>query len=70
MLYTSPSDVSTSAIPRLISVVEIVKREYLKGSMTGLHQFNQLLFEDRCQVPVEGENRVNALLLALEGSSQ
>lgn len=70
MLYTSPSDVSTSTIPRLISVVEIVKREYLKGSMTGLHQFNQLLFEDQCPVPVEGENRANALLLALEGSSQ
>lgn len=70
VLYTGASDVSTSTIPRLISVVEIVKREYLKGSTIGLHQFNQLLFEDRSQVPVEGENRASALLLALEGSSQ
>ncbi|KAL4066790.1 hypothetical protein V8B97DRAFT_1948938 [Scleroderma yunnanense] len=69
VLYSSPSDVSTSTIPRLISVVEIVKREYLKGSATGLHQFNQLLFEDRSQVPVDGEERSSALLLALEGSS-
>ncbi|EPS96728.1 hypothetical protein FOMPIDRAFT_1107769, partial [Fomitopsis schrenkii] len=42
---------STTTIPRLISVVEIVKREYLKaldpalalsGNLSGLHQYNQI----------------------------
>ncbi|KAI6125136.1 hypothetical protein EDD16DRAFT_1560256 [Pisolithus croceorrhizus] len=69
VLYSSPSEVSASTIPKLISVVEIIKREYLRGHPVGLHQFNQLLFEDRSRVPVEGENRADALLLALEGSS-
>ncbi|KIK28897.1 hypothetical protein PISMIDRAFT_673158 [Pisolithus microcarpus 441] len=70
VLYSSPSEISASTIPKLISVVEIIKREYLKGYPVGLHQFNQLLFEERSQVPVEGKNRASALLLALEGSSQ
>ncbi|KAI6155340.1 hypothetical protein BKA82DRAFT_991732 [Pisolithus tinctorius] len=69
VLYSGPSDASASAIPKLISVVEIIKRQYLEGHLVGLHQFNQLLFEERSQVPVEGENRASALLLALEGSS-
>lgn len=71
VLYSTPSDVSTSCIPRLISVVEIVKREYLKGLGVGvgLQQYNQLLFEDRSQIPIDGENRPDALRLALEGSS-
>lgn len=42
---------STALVPRLISVVEIVKREYVKmldtslaadGALTGLHQYNEL----------------------------
>lgn len=41
----------TATIPRLISVVEIIKREYLKaldtsftdaGSIAGLHQYNEI----------------------------
>ncbi|KAI5998816.1 hypothetical protein EDD15DRAFT_2161461 [Pisolithus albus] len=46
VLYSSPSEVSASTIPKLISVVEIIKREYLKGYPVGLHQFNELSFED------------------------
>ncbi|KAI6042452.1 hypothetical protein EDC04DRAFT_2564066 [Pisolithus marmoratus] len=70
VLYSSPSEVSASAIPKLISVVEIIKREYLKEHLVGLHQFNQLLFEERSRVPLEGESRASAVLLALEGSSK
>ncbi|KAG6333332.1 hypothetical protein ID866_5765 [Astraeus odoratus] len=69
VLFSSPSDVSVSTIPKLVSVVEIIKREYLKGSLAGLHQFNQLLFEEQVDVPVDGNSRPNALVLALEGSS-
>ncbi|KAG1883513.1 hypothetical protein F4604DRAFT_1649431 [Suillus subluteus] len=52
-LHTSPADVAQSTIPRLISIVEIVKREYLKtldvsvGQLTGLHQYNELQWEQR-----------------------
>ncbi|KIJ66796.1 hypothetical protein HYDPIDRAFT_26218 [Hydnomerulius pinastri MD-312] len=76
VLYSSPSDVSTSTIPRLVSAVEIIKREYLKGldissgNLSGLHQYNQLLFEQRGEIPTDdSESRVNALLLALDGNS-
>ncbi|KAF9223585.1 hypothetical protein BS17DRAFT_733178, partial [Gyrodon lividus] len=76
VLYSSPSNVTTSTIPRMVSVVEIIKREYLKGldvsagNLSGLHQYNRLLFERREEIPVEdGDNRVNALLLALDGHS-
>ncbi|KAI5988888.1 hypothetical protein EDC04DRAFT_3149003 [Pisolithus marmoratus] len=51
------------------SPIEIIKREYLKEHLVGLHQFNQLLFEERSRVPLEGESRASAVLLALEGSS-
>ncbi|KAH7884568.1 hypothetical protein F5I97DRAFT_1890387 [Phlebopus sp. FC_14] len=76
VLYSSPSDVSTSTIPRLLSVVEIIKREYLKGldissgDCQGLHQYNRLLAEQHGEVPVDGGNvRDNSLLDALEGHS-
>jgi len=76
VLYSSPVDVTTSTIPRLVSVVEIIKREYLKGldisagNLFGLHQYNQLLFEQQEENSVEdGENRRDAILLALDGHS-
>ncbi|KAF9243567.1 hypothetical protein BU15DRAFT_43079 [Melanogaster broomeanus] len=76
VLYSSPATVPTSTIPRLVSVVEIIKREYLKGvditagNLSGLHQYNQLLFEQQEEIPVEeGEDRRNALLLVLDGHS-
>jgi len=75
VLYSAPADVSTSTIARLVSVVEIIKREYLKGrdvssgDASGLHQYNQLLFEQQGKIPVEGEDRRDALQLALDGHS-
>ncbi|KAN0093107.1 hypothetical protein V8E55_003891 [Tylopilus felleus] len=75
VLYSAPADVSTSTIPRLVSVVEIIKREYLKsrdvsaGDASGLHQYNQLLFEQQHKIPVEGEGRADALHVALDGHS-
>lgn len=76
VLYSPPADVSASTIARLVSVVEIIKREYLKGrdvstgDASGLHQYNQLLFEERGRIPVEGDDRSDALHLALDGRSQ
>ncbi|OJA15714.1 hypothetical protein AZE42_09961 [Rhizopogon vesiculosus] len=62
-LQTVAADVTQSTIPRLISVVEILKREYLKtldvssGQLTGLHQYNELQWEQRGEIPTEGEDR-------------
>lgn len=77
VLYSTPADVSASTIARLVSVVEIIKREYLKGrevstgDVSGLHQYNQLLFEQRDKVPVEeGQDRRDTLHLALDGHLQ
>jgi len=48
-LKTPPTEVGSSAIPRLVSVVEIIKREYLEsldvasGELDGLHQYNRLV---------------------------
>jgi len=75
MLQTTPADVTQSTIPRLISVVEILKREYLKtldissGKATGLHQYNELLWK-RGETANEGEDRASAIERALEGTSQ
>ncbi|KAG2041876.1 hypothetical protein BDR03DRAFT_913737 [Suillus americanus] len=71
-LHTSPADVAQSTIPRLISVVEILKREYLKldvlaGQLTGLHQYNELQWEQRGEIAAEGEDRVSTIARALEG---
>lgn len=76
VLYSAPADVSTSTIARLVSVVEIIKREYLKGrdvsggDASGLHQCNELLSEQQDRIPMEGEERRDALRDALEGHSQ
>ncbi|KZT65868.1 hypothetical protein DAEQUDRAFT_675993 [Daedalea quercina L-15889] len=70
---------SMSTIPRLISVVEIVKREYLKsldpsssqaGKFSGVHQYNQIGEceqdeQDRSLGPEEERRR--AITLALSG---
>jgi hypothetical protein len=53
--------------------VEIIKREYLKtldvssGQLTGLHQYNELLWEERGGIPIEGEDRASGITRALEG---
>jgi hypothetical protein len=72
-LHTSPADVAQSTIPRLISIVEILKREYLKtldvwaGLQTGLHQYNELQWEQRGEIAAEGEDRATTIERALEG---
>ncbi|KAF7978848.1 hypothetical protein HWV62_44659 [Athelia sp. TMB] len=64
---------STTTIPRLISVVEIIKREYLKTlslkesrSLTGLHQYNEIGVLDSSTAP---EDRDQMVAQALAGTS-
>lgn len=67
---------STLAIPRLVSVVEIIKREYLKTleishsrSLVGLYQYNEIGFlEHEAGEPAE-RNRAQSIALALEGKN-
>jgi hypothetical protein len=72
---------STTSITRLISVVEIVKREYIKksrmngaGNLSGLHQYNQFgLLEDLGIVNNGGgpaEDATTAVTTALMGKNQ
>ncbi|KAG2362812.1 hypothetical protein BDR07DRAFT_1406193 [Suillus spraguei] len=75
-LHTSPVDITQSTIPRLISVVEILKREYVKsldvsaGQLTGLHQYNELQWEQRGEIAATGEDRTSTIARALEGKKQ
>ena len=74
---------SLAIVPRLISVVEIIKREYLKqldaihqehGKLAGLYQYNEI----GCLADPEPEGeeadreaaRVSALTNALQGKNQ
>jgi hypothetical protein len=69
---------STTTIPRLISVVEIIKREYLKtlemtrsNVLSGLHQYNEIGYleqETEGSVP-SGWDRTQALAMVLEGKN-
>ena len=74
---------SMSTIPRLVSVVEIIKREYLKtldpalaeaGTLSGLHQYNELGdLEDEGFVEKSGneeKDRLESLARALQGRNQ
>lgn len=68
---------STSAIPRLISVVEIIKREYLNTSemtvLSGLHQYNEISYLEQGELSdiiTDDGNREQALATALEGKNQ
>ena len=73
-------------IPRLVSVVEIIKREYVKmldtslaeqGTLTGLHQYNELgeldtpltAEEDNQEADPEQE-RLRNLQAVIEGKKQ
>ncbi|EIW57825.1 uncharacterized protein TRAVEDRAFT_126495 [Trametes versicolor FP-101664 SS1] len=71
---------SLATIPRLVTVVEIIKREYLKtldpalaeaGSLSGLHQYNEIGdLEEAGYVERAGDEeqeRIEALALALQG---
>ena len=71
----------TSTIPRLISIVEIVKREFVKAlaakhspRLAGLHQYNELgCLEDLGIVSPNADvemDRATALLIALDGKNQ
>jgi hypothetical protein len=71
--------VSTTTIPRLISVVEIIKREYLKTSeitqsrvLSGLYQYNEIgyLEQHESDDSMPSEDRMQALAMALEGKNQ
>ncbi len=75
---------SLSLIPRLISVVEIIKREYVKkldpllaekGCLSGLHQYNELgtldsFGEETEDDQVREERRLDSLASALKGTNQ
>ena len=73
----STSSSSTLLIPRLISVVEIIKREYIKTlemkhstRLSGLHQYNEVgSLEELGLTPdnEEGDQRALELIRALEG---
>ena len=74
---------STTLIPRLVSVVEIIKREYAKklnpelaenGCLSGLYQYNELgTLEEREDMqekePTE-EDRLKSIGHALQGGNQ
>lgn len=69
---------SNTVIPRLISVAEIIKREYIKllqeqrsARLYGLHQYNQLgVLEDLSPAPADDEetDRVKMITSMLNGS--
>lgn len=72
-----------STIPRLVSVVEIIKREYLKtldgtvaegGTLSGLHQYNEIGELDEAgfgeKAGNEEEARLQSLARALHGRNQ
>lgn len=74
---------SMATIPRLVSVVEIIKREYLKtldpalaqaGSLSGLHQYNEMGdLEEHGLVEGTGneeQDRLESLAHALQGRNQ
>ncbi|KAJ7749031.1 hypothetical protein DFH07DRAFT_923271 [Mycena maculata] len=75
---------TVSTVPRLISVVEIIKREYVKklelehsSTLTGLHQYNEIgTLEDHClaipdpEVPQDAESlRSQEIVEALQGKT-
>ncbi|KAF4616882.1 hypothetical protein D9613_008920 [Agrocybe pediades] len=77
---TSSNKMSTlSLIPRLVSVVEIIKREFMKhldstksARMLGLHQYNEIGHLETQGHPVEGETeaqRSESIIQALSGKS-
>jgi len=70
--------VSTITIPRLISVVEIIKREYLNAlnanrspRLVGLYQYNEMgSLEDNEREEEEEEDRVTMITEALAGTKK
>ncbi|KAG6892861.1 hypothetical protein C0992_012180, partial [Termitomyces sp. T32_za158] len=67
---------ATTAVPRLLSVVEIVKREFIKSlaakrspRLAGLHQYNEIGCLENTEPAVE-EDRTAEIRRALSGSNQ
>ncbi len=80
---TNRMHTSMANIPRLVSVVEIIKREYLKtvdpalaqaGSISGLHQYNEIGdLEEQGLLEGTGDeeqDRIQSLAQALQGRNQ
>lgn len=71
---------ATTTIPRLISVVEIIKREYIKTlevkhspRLLGLHQYNEIGDLEAIGLGTKTASpgdRANELMMALEGKNQ
>ena len=65
---------STTTIPRLLSVVEIIKREYLatlgSTSLRGLHQYNEIGCFDQDKSTAKDARTQTTLAVALEGKNQ
>jgi hypothetical protein len=69
---------ATSTIPRLISVVEIIKREYLVGldvkkapNLVGLYQYNEMgCLEEEEEREERGEDRIKMITEALSGTKK
>ncbi|KIY72337.1 hypothetical protein CYLTODRAFT_449891 [Cylindrobasidium torrendii FP15055 ss-10] len=77
-LSATPSQLCTNTTPRLISVVEIIKREYLSAlkakqspRLEGLHQYNQVcILEETLTASTVGDKPRNEQLVdALSGSN-
>ncbi|KAG6837728.1 hypothetical protein H0H93_003530 [Arthromyces matolae] len=69
---------ATTAVPRLLTVVEIVKREFLKSlrlksspRLAGLHQYNEIGFLDAPDIPSisSEEDRTAEIRRALSGTN-
>ncbi|THH16655.1 hypothetical protein EW146_g4014 [Bondarzewia mesenterica] len=73
------ASVPTTTIPRLISVVEIIKREYVKmmdtkrqTELTGLHQYNEIGYleeGEKSDKEESVEDRARMLIQALKGGN-
>jgi hypothetical protein len=68
---------STSTIPRLISVVEIIKREYLAGidakkapNLVGLYQYNEMGCLEQEEEKERDEDRIKMITEALSGTKK
>ncbi|KAG6917759.1 hypothetical protein DXG01_001164 [Tephrocybe rancida] len=75
---TSKLSKATTPVPRLLTVIEIVKREFIKSleakhspRLTGLHQYNEIGYIEALLPPVKAstEDRAEEIRRALSGSN-
>ena len=73
-------DNATATVPRLVTVTEIIKREYLEllkvsrsARLVGLYQYNEISILDPCAEPEESaekeKRRSEAIINAMNGKS-